>query len=81
MVITPNPANSTVSFDFTSKSNSEIVARVYDIAGRVVLTNNYGASFTGQQGFTLDISDLNSGMYFVEFRQEGYKAVGKLSKQ
>jgi hypothetical protein len=79
--ISPNPASAVVTFDFTSRGNSEIVAQLYDIAGRVVLSNNYGQSFAGQKGFTLDISTLNSGLYFVALRQGEYKAMGKLTKQ
>lgn len=79
--VKPNPANGAIEFDYISKTNAEVVASVYDLSGRVVLTNNYGKAYVSQTGYKLDISGLNTGMYFVEIRQEGFKAVGKVSKQ
>lgn len=79
--IVPNPANNDISFDFVAQSNTEVIARVIDLSGRVVLTSNYGKAYIGQTGFRLDVSSLTTGLYFVELNQDNVKAIGKLSKQ
>ena len=79
--ISPNPASAAVDVDFTATSNSMIVARVYDLTGRVVLSKDYHKPAIGEKGFKLDIAALDNGTYFIEIRQDEYKAVGKLLKQ
>ncbi|HTN18668.1 MAG TPA: T9SS type A sorting domain-containing protein [Chitinophagaceae bacterium] len=79
--ISPNPASAAVEVDFTATSNSMIVARVYDLTGRVVLSKDYDKPAIGEKGFKLDIAALDNGTYFIEIRQDEYKAVGKLLKQ
>lgn len=79
--IAPNPALfSTVAFDFVAQNSSEVHAVVFDVAGRKVLSHSYGKAFKGQKGYTLDVSSLNSGLYFISLNQDGVKATGQLVK-
>lgn len=77
----PNPATGMISLSFTAKNASEVSARVIDITGREALSVNLGKAYVGQSGYKLDISSLNTGVYFVELRQEGIRAIGRVTKQ
>jgi len=79
--IFPNPATGSINVNYTAKNNSELTARVVDITGRVVMTHSYGKVFVGQSNFKLELSTLKAGIYFVDLRQEGARAVGKVTLQ
>ncbi len=80
--IFPNPAiGNSISFDYITLTNNELVANVFDIAGRKVMSHSYGQQRDNQTGFKLDISSLNQGLYIVELRQGSYKSTGQLIKE
>ena len=57
MVIYPNPAHEYIKIE--SEKKSEI--KVYSVNGQIVLKRNIN-----EGGSTIDISNLNSGMYFID---------------
>jgi hypothetical protein len=61
----PNPAVSEVSFDYTFLSKSDASVRVLDASGRTVLFKDYRDN-SGSQKFTVDITSLQTGMYFIQ---------------
>ena len=77
----PNPAFSTITLAYKAKNVSEVTARILDITGREVLIQNFGSAYIGQSGYQVDISNLGTGIYFIEVRQEGIRAVGRVSKK
>lgn len=77
----PNPATGLVSLDYKAKNNSDVNVRVIDIAGREAMSVNLGKAYVGQSGYKVDITSLNTGIYFVEIRQEGTRAIGRITKQ
>lgn len=81
LAIIPNPATDDVKFNFVSNSAAEVNAKITDITGRVVYTHNFGKAYQGQSNYSLNVSQLNAGIYFIEIGQEGRRAVGKLIKQ
>ena len=77
----PNPAvGNTINMDYVAQNASSVEVSVYDLTGRKVMSHSYGQSFKGQEGFNLDISSLNNGMYILEMRQEGIKATTQFVK-
>ncbi len=62
----PNPAANkvTASFDLTETLDN-VMIEVSNIVGQQVMTQAVGTLTTGTQQFTLDISDLQSGLYLV----------------
>lgn len=79
--ISPNPAISDiVRFDFQAQSSSDVNAVVYDLTGRKVMTHNFGRGTKGKEGYSLDISQLNTGIYIVELSQDNIKATGRMVK-
>ena len=69
--IYPNPAENSVTIDFGT--NTPKSAFIYDISGRMVLTH----SGIDQQTITVDVSRLNSGIYFVKVGDTTQKLIIK----
>jgi hypothetical protein len=77
----PNPANDgSIHFKYDFASATQAVARVTDISGRVVLTQDFG-KVSGAQAFTLNVAALNAGLYMIELTTDKGKAVSKFSIQ
>ncbi len=77
----PNPVvGNMINLDYVAQNASAVEVNVFDLAGRKVLSHSYGKAFKGQEGYDLNISDLNSGMYILELRQEGIKATAQFIK-
>lgn len=74
----PNPAFNTVSFKYNFTKGSAVV-RVTDIAGRVVLTQDFGKQSAGEKTMTIDVSSLNAGMYYLELVTDDTRAISKLT--
>lgn len=62
--IYPNPATETVTINFAMSRNETVVLSVYDMMGKLVDTFT-NKSMAGANQVTLDVSSLNSGIYFV----------------
>lgn len=78
--VSPNPAVNEVSLNYVANSSTNVSARVLDIRGRTVMTYDFGKGFNGKS-FKLDVSALNSGIYFIEMNENGRRSVGKMIKQ
>ncbi len=76
----PNPASSSVSFDYYSNSYKEATMIVTDITGRKVYQENLG-NVNGAQKATIDVNNFSNGLYIVELRVGNTKQVGKFSIQ
>ena len=66
--------------DYVAQNASAVEVNVFDLTGRKVMSHSYGKVFKGQEGFNLDISSLNNGMYILELRQDGNKATSQFVK-
>ena len=81
LTIFPNPTSGNIiSFDFITPSNEELVATVFDLVGKKVVTQSFGKQSRGQSGFKLDISSLQQGVYVVELQQGQFSYSGRLLK-
>ena len=67
----PNPASEFVNLEFDEVSN--LTVNVFDIQGKLILKNNATTS-----PFKLDVSGLESGMYFVKIDGNGESITKKL---
>ncbi len=76
----PNPAVSSVSFDYYSNSYNEATMIVTDITGRKVYQENLG-NVNGAQKATINVNNFSNGLYIVELRVGNTKQVGKFSVQ
>ena len=72
----PNPADQQITVVLDNRTNQNTLAVMYDMTGRKVaefsLNDNYN---------TLNISDLNSGMYLFQIKTESQTAIKKIIKR
>ncbi len=79
--IFPNPFFTSTTLEFNLPVAKSVSIKIYDLTGRVVksiLTKNIPA---GQNKIIIDLSELNSGIYFCQFRYGGKIQTLKLVKQ
>jgi len=59
----PNPAQNTITISLNSTINTqEFNIDIFDITGRLVFSRHY---YTSAQSFSIDVSKLKKGMYFI----------------
>jgi Secretion system C-terminal sorting domain/Domain of unknown function (DUF5122) beta-propeller len=68
----PNPFNASTTINVSLPTPSPLTIAVYDLTGRTVATLANDAMFTaGTHRFTLDASEMASGVYFVRAQSPG----------
>ncbi len=78
-VIFPNPNNGNFTVQFNSISNNQIQIDVHDIRGREVFSKNYNN--TGLFNESLNLENLQSGVYLVSVQDGNKKIVKKIIVQ
>lgn len=78
-VIFPNPNNGNFTVQFNSISNNQIQIDVHDIRGREVFSKNYNN--TGLFNESLNLENLQSGVYLVSVQDGNKKVVKKIIVQ
>ncbi len=74
-VFYPNPTSGTVTVSLTNTANAITSIKVYDILGKTILISKSSNVSTE----TIDLSNVNSGMYFIEVNTDSnLKVVKKL---
>ena len=77
----PNPTNgSTLYMDFQAPINTEAQVVVYDMVGRAVYANNLNNRNEINNSYSLDVSNLSSGMYMVNLIIDKVKVCQKFIK-
>lgn len=71
----PNPATDFVNLSL-EKAGDQVEVAVYDINGRKVMTKQFNGYSNFDEG--MDVSQLNSGVYFVKINTQGKNATQKL---
>jgi len=62
----PNPTSGKLGIELDLSQQSDMFVTVYDGLGRVVFTQDNGSLFAGNQFEKIDLSSLNSGLYFLQ---------------
>lgn len=76
-VLFPNPAKSLITISSSIIGNTKINYEVVDVLGKVVLQNENNNS----DKFTININDLNSGIYFLRLQINNSVMVKKFVKE
>jgi hypothetical protein len=74
----PNPFNPTTVLSFELQVSSLVNLKVYDLAGRLMVTLVDGWQEAGSHQVTFDGSKLASGLYFVRMEVGDFTAVHKM---
>jgi hypothetical protein len=69
--IYPNPCKNLVSLSFNASEHPHVLLFMYDLTGRVVLSN----VLLNADHSTLDISDQCNGIYFIKLYDQNTNAV------
>ena len=74
----PNPCNSTTSVAFDLPQGFEVNVYVYDVYGRLIMTDALGMLNAGCHRYLFNGSDLPSGTYFFRLDAEQHSQVRKV---
>ncbi len=74
----PNPAIANVNLDYTINDAQSVRISLVSIEGRELRTLFQGSRSIGEYNLNFDITDLNSGIYFVHITGERGRLVEKL---
>ena len=77
IALSPNPANDHFILKFHNQKSNATMVYIKDASGKTLQITNIGIS---DNAHAINISDLESGLYFVEIESDGLKAVKKLVK-
>lgn len=66
MLVYPNPASYTLNIDLNTLQNGFVSMRMQDMLGNTVMNVFDGKLPAGESHFTVDVSNLTSGVYFVQ---------------
>ena len=69
----PNPSDAIFNISWRGATNANI--QVYDLSGKVIISNTIN---NVDRTYKLDMSQYNTGFYFVELSVDNYKVVKKL---
>jgi hypothetical protein len=66
MVLNPNPVKDNVNITFTTQVSGTVEVSVYDLTGRVVLSQSFGQQAKGTFNGKLNVANLPAGSYIVK---------------
>ena len=73
----PNPASNELSINFGLNQPSKVEIEIYDVTGKMVSISKLTKLDAGNHNTTLDVSNLNSGLYFYSIKSENTKLFRK----
>lgn len=79
--ILPNPTSSFIEILFQPEYDDKVVYSIMDITGKIWKSEVGSALGNSENTFMMNMSDLNSGLYFVNIRGGGINQNEKIYKQ
>jgi hypothetical protein len=70
VAIFPNPSNGVFTITFEDESVNTINYQVYDLTGRMVISEELHLESTGKNSFEIDLSGLYKGVFYIVFKNE-----------
>ena len=68
----PNPAKEKLNVDFVLKENGPVTIEIFNANGQSLTSQLYQHSNSGKNHFETNISDLNSGIYYITVRTDSF---------
>lgn len=78
--IFPNPASTQLNIRYKLISSEEAQLNVYDVSGKRAISTTVSSAI-GDNYLRLNVSELNSGIYFVELNQNGHSSRRQFTKR
>lgn len=79
-LVYPNPTNQMTNVEFELLNSSNVSYQVTDLSGKIIMDKDLGTLNQGLNKFTLNVSDFNSGFYFISINNNGSKATKRFVK-
>jgi hypothetical protein len=76
--IYPNPAQDFANLSFDLKETSNVQVEVYDMAGKLMMNKNLGNRLVGNNTISMDVTGMESGIYFYTITSNGYRTTNKM---
>jgi hypothetical protein len=76
--IYPNPTSEIINIAFNISETDYINLLLFDINGQLVKTIDQGQKITGTYSYQIDLSQQNSGIYFVVLKTKERKYLQKI---
>ncbi len=77
----PNPFTSEVKVEVKNSTSKTAIVTIYDIFGTKVYTKILNIDSHADKSITLNLSDLATGVYGIEFRSATYSNISKIVKK
>ncbi|MEZ5198604.1 MAG: DUF4397 domain-containing protein [Bacteroidales bacterium] len=74
----PNPASSFINVQYSTINDADVYVEVYDILGSKIISEQIGSRSNQLKNHTLDVSGLDSGLYFVSIGAGESKVTKKI---
>ncbi len=78
MSLYPNPASDVLNVDVKMLGNSDAEIELIDMSGRVVYSS---VGYNTASGFSINVSDLNKGLYIVRIKNNDFISTSKVNIQ
>lgn len=75
----PNPASNNTMISYSLKESANVEVSVFDVTGKQIISFAQGMQTVGNHNLKLDVSNLNSGMYFYTIAAGANKMTSKIS--
>ncbi len=73
--ISPIPARDKINLFFNSNISDDLNIKIFDLTGNSIINNNY--TKVGEKIYSIDVSELNSSIYFVQISTGSQNFVNK----
>jgi hypothetical protein len=77
--VNPNPVSNSTVISFSLEQSQKVSIKIFDMSGRLVTTLADASYEEGDHGIVWNASDVNSGIYFVQFQMEENSQMIKLA--
>ncbi|MFI5149684.1 MAG: T9SS type A sorting domain-containing protein [Bacteroidia bacterium] len=77
----PNPASGRITLPLTLQESQKLYMVIYDMLGNIVREQEIPMMAAGNQTATMDISELENGIYFCHAETEGMKRIIRFAVQ
>lgn len=78
--VIPNPTNGKAEIHFYSDRGTEVAIRLSDSKGKIIFSKALKVQQEGMNKYSIDLSNFNTGMYFINVGMDGYYNSVKLIK-
>ena len=78
-IIFPNPIAGNATIIFTLPESDNVIIEILNSLGQIVSTNNLGTLSSGDKSYSLDVSNINNGLYFINIRVGNKSIVKKVA--